>query len=200
MKYSHLPMTKADTRALVFSLACLITSIAHADYEAGLEAVQRGDFDTAFREFSLAAEEGLDVAQYNLAILYFTGRGVNQDYQQAFSWTSKAAEQGHIGAQFNLGVLYYAGDGTRRDRSLAFAWYERAARAGHAQAQYNLATMYRDGIGTVKDIINAHAWASLSLENEFADAAELITSLESRMNKAQQSEARRQFARIKVSL
>ena len=47
-----------------------------ADYEDGVNAAFAGEFDTAFREFSIAAEEGLDLAQYNLAILYFTGQGM----------------------------------------------------------------------------------------------------------------------------
>ncbi len=48
---------------------------ASADYEDGVNAAFDGDFDTAFLEFTIAAESGLDLAQYNLGILYFTGQG-----------------------------------------------------------------------------------------------------------------------------
>ena len=78
-----------------------------------MNAAFTGDFDTAFREFSLAAQQGLDLAQYNLAILYFTGQGVDQDYEQAFRWTEAAAVQGHINAQANLASLYLEGTGVR---------------------------------------------------------------------------------------
>ena len=71
-----------------------MSAAAHADYEAGVNAAFDGDYDTAFREFSAAAEEGLMLAQYNLGILYFTGRGVEADTEQAFRWTLAAAEIG----------------------------------------------------------------------------------------------------------
>ncbi len=185
-------------RGVLLVALSVVSSLGFADYEAGLTAVQNGDFVTAFREFSASAEEGLDLAQYNLGILYYTGRGVAQDYQQAYQWTSKAAEQGHMRAQFNLGTLYFSGTGIELDHAMAFSWYERAARSGHGEAQFNLGTMYRDGDGVEINIVNAHAWATLALENEFADAADLIRGLERRMSEEQLSDARRQFALIKV--
>jgi len=54
---------------LVLSLA-FGSQYALADYEAGVNAAFNGDFEAAFHEFSVAAEEGLDLAQYNLGILY----------------------------------------------------------------------------------------------------------------------------------
>lgn len=185
-------------RAVLFVALSLFSAPGLADYEAGLTAVQNGDFATAFREFTAAAEAGLDLAQYNLGVLYYTGQGVAQDYQQAFVWTNKAAEQGHMRAQFNLATLYFSGIGVEQDHATAFSWYERAARSGHGEAQFNLGTMYRDGDGVERNIVNAHAWATLALENEFSDAADLIRGLERRMDEEQLSDARRQFARIKV--
>ena len=93
----------------IFSIVCassaffffLSSTAALADYEDGVEAAFSGDFDTAFKEFTIAAQEGLSLAQYNLGILYFTGQGVEQDFDEAFEWTKRAAEQGHLNAQFN---------------------------------------------------------------------------------------------------
>ena len=98
-------------RALSCALLLFLSPFVIADYEDGVNAAFNGDFETALHEFTLAAEEGLDLAQYNLAILYFTGQGVERDLDEAFRWTEAAAMQGHVGAQFNLGNLYYAGDG-----------------------------------------------------------------------------------------
>ena len=83
-----------------------IATLVFADYEDGVNAAFAGDFDTAFIEFSEAAEAGLDLAQYNLGILYFTGQGVDQDLDLAFKWTEAAAHQGHVDAQANLASLY----------------------------------------------------------------------------------------------
>ncbi len=67
--------------ALGCALLLIITPVSFADYEAGVNAAFNGDFETALHEFTIAAEEGLDLAQYNLGILYFTGQGVEKDYE-----------------------------------------------------------------------------------------------------------------------
>jgi TPR repeat protein len=116
----------------VLLCAALSCPSLQADYEDGVEAAAAGDYATALKEFTVAAEAGLDLAQYNLAILYFTGQGVAQDYAEALRWTKAAAEQGHLNAQFNLGALHYTGTGTAVDMAQAFAWYEQAAEGQHA--------------------------------------------------------------------
>lgn len=175
--------------ALVYS-----TTAVRADYEAGVDAAFAGDFDTAFKEFSQAAETGLDLAQYNLGILYFTGQGVPQDLAAAFKWTEAAALQGHLLAQFNLATLYYDGQGIERDRDAAVAWFSRAGKAGHPEAAFVLAKMYQDGEHVRADPVLAHAWASIAASNAHADAETLRKTLERRMNPDQLSQARRQFA------
>ena len=182
--------------ALLFSLS-LSTSL-HADYEAGVTAAQNGDYETALREFMVAAEAGLDLAQYNMAVMYFTGRGVEQDYAQAFRWTEMAAMQGHLNAQFNLGALYYTGTGTEVDLEKSLQWYSRAAESQHGEAQYNLATMYELGEGTPIDLVRAHFWASASQYNEFDDAPALLQALSAKMTAEQLSEARGAFARWRL--
>lgn len=178
-------------------------------YEVGLDAAQRGDYDTALGAFREAAEDGLDVAQYNLGVLYYTGRGVSQDYGRALEWLERAAEQGHTASQFNAGVLYFNSQGTRpvwqsfwplslwtrsRDRREAARWYEQAAESGHAEAQYYLATMYQNGTGVERNLVRAHFWAQAARENNYAEAEVLIGTLENAMSAGQVSEARRLYA------
>ena len=171
---------------------------ATGDYEAGVNAAFEGNYDIAFREFSIAAEEGLHLAQYNLAILYFFGQGVEKDIDQAFKWTEAAANQGHVAAQFNLGSLYYTGDGTSVDRDKAVELYESAANAGHGEAAFVLATMYDEADHVDGDPVQAHAWANLAISNDHGEASELIDSLEQEMTEQQLGEARRIFARWQI--
>lgn len=192
-------MSKALHAALLL-LAILSTSTLQADYEDGVNAAQAGDYATALKEFTAAAEAGLDLAQYNLAILYFTGQGVEQNPAEALRWTKAAAEQGHLNAQFNLGALYYTGSGTAVDLEQALHWYDQAAGAQHGGAQYNLATMYELGEGTEVDPVRAHFWASASQYNEFPDAPALIARLAAAMTPEQLSAARQAFAHWMLSL
>lgn len=169
-----------------------------ADYESGVNAAFDGDYDTAFREFTIAAESGLDLAQYNLGILYFTGRGADVDYGLAFKWTQAAADQGHIAALFNLGSLYFSGQGTKSDEDKAVELYGRSAKSGHADAALTLAKIYRDGKSVGKDLVQAHAWASMALNNEHQEADSLRNRIERAMDPQQLSEARRLFARWQI--
>lgn len=52
--------------------------------------------------FKKAAEQGDVAGQYNLAVMCFKGRGINQDKEQA---CKKAASQGHQAAQEALSKL-----------------------------------------------------------------------------------------------
>ena len=171
---------------------------AFGDYEDGVNAALAGDYDTAFREFTIAAEEGLDLAQYNLGILYFTGQGAEQDYEQAFRWTEAAALQGHAGAQLNLGSLYYFGNGVREDRDAAVEWYGNSARAGNAAAAFTLAEMYRDGDHVDRDPVQAHAWAAWAARYDHPEGGTMMDELEDRLQPEQLSEARRIFARWQI--
>jgi len=209
-------------RTLSYALLLVVSPSVFADYEDGVSAAFKGDFETALHEFTVAAEEGLDLAQYNLSILYFTGQGVEQDTAEAFRWAELAALQGHVAAQFNLGSLYYAGDGVEADTDKAVEMFEGAARAGHANAALILANMYADGELTSdeepslyarlssyisalfsdeqasKDLVLAHVWASVAIANESSEADSLRVELEGRMSAAQLSQARRQFAQGRI--
>jgi len=194
---SELDRQEAELRAL------------YAAYEQGFDAARAGDYDTALREFRLAAEQGLDVAQYNLGILYYSGQGVRQDYHEAYRWIRKAAEQGHASAMYNLGVMHFNEQGVNPrwlsvwplsliTRSSNFReaarWYEAAAHRDHAGAQYYLATLYRDGLGVEQNSIMAWKWAWAARENDFSAASELVASLTRQLSADELDQARTTYA------
>ena len=80
------------------------------------------------------AEQGDAAAQFNLGVIYYEGRGVQQDYNQAAAWYRKAAEHGHAKAQFNLGVMYKKGQGVPQDYAQSYMWVNLAAAKGLANA------------------------------------------------------------------
>jgi len=63
------------------------------------------DYKTAVKWWTLAAEQGHAVAQYNLGVMYDNGKGVPQDDKTAVKWWTLAAEQGHTLAQQKLNQL-----------------------------------------------------------------------------------------------
>ena len=179
--------------AVVLSIVCLDVP-TWADYKAGEDAYNRGDFATALREWRPLAEQGDARAQYNLGVLYRKGRGVPQDDVQARQWYEKAAAQGQAKAQYNLGTLYLNGGGVPKDYQQALRWFRMAADQGEALAQTKIGIMYDDGQGVPHDFVQAHKWYNLAATNGDKPAAELRDALAKQMTPAQIVEAQ-QLAR-----
>ena len=151
MRLDHPGTRRTSVAALRGTAAALLflatTSVAAADFAAGVRAYDRGDYASAFREFRALAEQGNASAQFNLGFMYDNGEGVSEDDRQAVFWYRKAAEQGDASAQYNLGLMYDNGEGVPEDDRLAAFWYRKAAKQGNASAQLNLGLMYTMGEG-----------------------------------------------------
>ncbi len=65
-----------------------------SSFQEGVDAYERGDYDTALKEFRPLAEQGYPLAQATLGLLYAEGQGVPQDYVPAHMWVNLAAAQG----------------------------------------------------------------------------------------------------------
>ena len=66
-----------------------------SSYQKGMDAYDRGDYDTALKEFRPLAEQGYPLAQATLGLMYAEGEGVAQEYQEAAKWIRLAATQGN---------------------------------------------------------------------------------------------------------
>lgn len=128
---------RLPTYMIIGLLLVGFVSEGRATLEEGLDAYRAGDYVTAFKKWQPLAEEGHAKAQYNLGLLYYNGRGVNQDYAQARHWYLKAAQQGQAFAQNNLGKLYEKGQGAPQDPVQADMWYLLSAAQGNDVAVKN---------------------------------------------------------------
>jgi uncharacterized protein len=107
---------------------------AWADFEAGMDAKNRGDFAKALREWRTLAEKGDARTQFYLGMLYENGDGVPEDYTKAREWYEKSAVQDDANAQFYLGLMSAFGRGGPLDVVQAYMWYSLAAEHGHPRA------------------------------------------------------------------
>ena len=148
-----------------------------------------------FNEIKAKAEEGDAEAQFQLGLLYDTGRGVRQNPAKAIRWYRAAADQGHAAAQNNLGLLYDYGRGISQDAAEAMRWYRSAADQGFAVAQYNLGFMYANGRGLAQNYVDAYLWFNLASARASGDireqAAHNKTVLAQHMTPQQIAQAKR---------
>lgn len=103
--------------------------------------------------FKAAAEQGNDVALYNLALTYERGVTGNADIPLAVTTYRAAAEKGNLGAIMRLAAIYEHGLDSQiaPDYKEALAWYERAAEGYVSAAVFKAGVMYLMGKGTAMD-------------------------------------------------
>ena len=138
-------------------------SASAQDFETGMDALQRHDFEEALREWRPLAARGHANAQYQIGTLHEYGRGVPQSDAEAVKKYTSAANQGHAAAQYRLGILYDNGWGVAQNDFEAVQWYKMAAESGHDYAQFDLALMYAHGTGAQQDYVQAYMWMSMAI-------------------------------------
>ena len=109
-----------------------------------------------------------------LAVAYYHGNGVKQNYKQALRWAEKAAQNGDVGAYIIIGIIYYYGNGVPADEPKAWQYFMEGRKRVSSECCYYLGLMCQDGYGqdgyAEADCV-AFYEESVSLGNVFSDAA-----------------------------
>ena len=115
------------------------------DVDDGDTAFHNGDYVGAIKLLMPLAQQGNAVAELDIGLMYYTGRGMAQDRREATKWFLLSAKQGQVGAQVDLGIAYATGDGVQRSPVQAYVWFGAAALQ---QSADNPAARYRDHVAT----------------------------------------------------
>ncbi len=133
--------------------------VALMAFREAMSLARDGRIEAAAPYYRQAAEHDHAEAQYVLATMYKTGRGLPQDSMLAADWYSRSAATGYPLAQFTMGNILMNGEGVPQNVPMALNLYRQAAEQDHAQAQYNLGVYYY-GIGTAENYRRAENWFS----------------------------------------
>lgn len=151
------------------------------------EAYHNGDLETALVGYMMAAEQGFEVGQANVAYLLDQAKPrfnlnslipfmrrkatlASDAYLALLYWT-RSAEQRNIDSMVKLGDYYLQGLGTEPDQEKAAACYTSAAETMmSAQALWNLGWMHENGIGIEQDFHLAKRHYDLALETNPREA------------------------------
>ena len=145
-----LDLSGADrARSLQLKTAAAGAGVAEAaallgtQYREGRGGVGRDPAEAA-RWFTVAAENGVPEAQYNLGLMHYRGEGVPRQLYEALRWMRQAATGGHVPAQRAVGQLYLTGlDTMGQDLIEARAWLASAASNGDRESQRLLGELDR---------------------------------------------------------
>lgn len=119
----------------------LLMSLFMAPYAAA----EPGGLPPEVVQLQRQAQSGEAQAQYQLAVRYLRGDGVEKNEAQAVTWLEKSAAQHNADALYVLGSLYAHGNGVTEDKNKAIEFYDKAREQNHPGAQYMLGIMYLEG-------------------------------------------------------
>ena len=133
-----------------------ITDLGY-DYYYGKRGEVKRDPEKGVELFIISAERGDSVAQFDLALAYDDGVGVEEiDWDKAADWYGRAAKGGETNAMFNLAVLLkmgLVGFGSKenrdreQDKRQAVYWLRKVAKRGEINAISKLGECYFHGEG-----------------------------------------------------
>ena len=159
---------KFSTRKNLFvCVPFLLFSITgHAEpFVAGLNAMDREHYATAFRAWKGLAETGEAEAQNNLGYLYQYGYGAKQSYTRAIRFYTLAADQGLAEAHHNLGMLYFNGYGSPQNYDRAKRSFLKAAEKELGASEYMLGLIYYQGLGLMQNYRRAKSYFIKAAKN-----------------------------------
>ena len=171
---------------LAIGLALALQQSAVAGFAEGATAYNNKNYALALKEIAPLAKAGNADAQHLLGLMYYMGRGVQQDYKQALAWHRKAALQGKADAQYVVGAMYYTGNAVIQDHKQAVGWFRKAAEQGHPDAQQVMGLMYRYQMaGMPQDNDIAYMLWNLAAAKGSATAAEQRSAVVKHMTQEQ---------------
>ena len=89
--------------------------VAKKAFREAMSLAREGRMALAAPHYRQAADNDHAEAQYVLATMYKTGRGLPRDVDQAILWYRRAADAGYPLAQFTLGNIYMKGNDVPRN-------------------------------------------------------------------------------------
>jgi uncharacterized protein len=131
------------------------------------------------------------LAQFQVAMLYETGRGIPKNSKKALSWYRRAAIRDNLQAQAHLGSIYFEGQqGQEIDLPEAFKWWRKASLQNHALSAYNLSHLYALGHGVSRDLVRAHALLEVALVQGLDVANEASKALWPLLSKSEKEQSK----------
>ena len=144
-------------------------------------------FDSGIFDFQQKlANNGNAPAQYKLATMYETGRGVEKDLDKAIEWYTRSANQNNPAAINRLTYLEIKKDGLTAKHKNWLASLDKSARDGDGDALLLMGTMLKEGVAVKQDLNNALAYLKRAKMKGITGAEEEIYIIENQLNKEKQ--------------
>ena len=181
-----------SSQILILTIFYTISIQAVTPVEECSRLVNDGLTEQAISICNEAAEAGDRPSQTTLGELY-DQKGASE---KAAFWWNQAANAGYQPARNLLAMKYYYGgtvfgpeQGWNKNYPAAFRIWSQDAEQGIAASQFMTGVMYFNGEGIEKDLPEAWFWLSLSLENGYKLATDVLIELSRKITPQQKNVA-----------
>ena len=144
-----------------------------AQFNKGIELINREDYDAAFDIFSELASQGLVPATHYVGLFHKEGVGTPKKLKKAQEFFEKAASEGYPPSAYALAIMYFEGDISvteKETQEKTVYWLRRGAELGDPDSQGMLGKVYglinpavEDALP--KDDILSYMWLTVAVEN-----------------------------------
>ncbi len=136
----------------LFSFSALAVENVAKELEAAQQALQAGDYDSAYTQLLHHAESNDNpLAQFSLGLTHQMGWGRQPDPKRACQWYEQAALGDIPVAQHLLADCFLQGTHQDIDTAKAAHWYKKAAENGHLASLCDVGELYIAGKGVAQD-------------------------------------------------
>ncbi|KAJ6145348.1 hypothetical protein N7470_009243 [Penicillium chermesinum] len=172
----------AGWKPAYYKLVAEKAEVLHSAFAEANEAYENGDKERALIPSMMAAEQGYENAQANVAFILDEQRSLFpldallpwgqksrssllHNAALALIYWTRSAKQANIDSLIKMGDYYLSGTGSKVDAEKASICYHNAAEAHHsAQAYWNLGWMHENGVAVAQDFHMAKRYYDLALE------------------------------------
>lgn len=170
------------TATVFYKMVAERAEAIHTSFPEANAAYENGDYEKALVASMMAAEQGYENAQANVAYLLDEQRSLLplsgvlpwgrkprpallRNAALALIYWTRSSKQANTDSLIKMGDYYLAGIGTALDAEKASLCYHTAAEASHSpQAYWNLGWMHENGISVDQDFHMAKRYYDLALE------------------------------------
>lgn len=159
------------TQGLLIIALCLPALQAHSNDTATPHAqdVQQ-DASVVYLARLEAAQQGNPSEQYSLALMYFYGDRIGQDFVQARQWLHQCAASKHTPCMLGLGLMHMNGLGAKPDPAVAQRWWEACDALNDYQCAYNLGLLHMKGSAGEPDYSRALRYLQRAADHDVPQA------------------------------
>ncbi|KAJ5184484.1 Tetratricopeptide-like helical [Penicillium cf. griseofulvum] len=168
--------------AAYYKMVAEKAEVVHSAFAEANAAYESGDKEAALIPSMMAAEQGYENAQANVAYLLDEHRSVlslssilpwaekarsslMRNARLALIYWTRSSKQANIDSLVKMGDYYLSGTGTPVDADKASTCYHNAAEAHHsAQGYWNLGWMHENGVAVDQDFHMAKRYYDLALD------------------------------------